>query len=242
MRSAATIAMTVMATLGLACASGPQLRDPQARIAAKRLAALPTQGRIFLVGPKAGRDTVQELDETVRQNVDDSINYRLHEHGGRAFAGAATAQLEHFAEFYHWSWGAMHDIMAERLGDVPAAHESVTEWRFPRDLRSWRPVLNSDFVLVSFILYVYRPPEIHFRTPASAFGELMEQSKDPPDSTSLTGGGSRAIACVVALDGGRIVWCNFIPNNNVKMQERPAAQSAVDLLLTDMLKLADAVP
>ena len=243
MRFAATIVLAVTTTVGLACAaSGPELRDPQARIAAKRLAALPTQGRIFLVGPKADRDADQELDETVRQNVDDSINYRLHEHGGRAFAGAATAQLEHFAEFHHWSWGAMHDIMAERLGDVPAAHKSVTEWRFPRDVRSWRPVLNSDFVLVSFILYVYRPPEIHFRTPAMAVGEMMAQSNDPPDSMSLTGGGSRVIACVVALDGGRIVWCNFIPNNSVRMQERPAAQSAVDVLLKDMLKLADGVP
>jgi hypothetical protein len=35
-----------------------------------------------------------------------------------------------------------------------------------------------------------------------------------------------------------MVWCNFIPNNSVVMQERPAAQSAVDVLLGDMLKLA----
>ena len=234
--------MALLAPLALACATRPELRDPQWRIAAKRLAALPTQGRIFVVGPKAGSDADEELSSTVRQNVDDSINYRVHQHGGRAFGSAATAQLEHFTDFYHWSWGAMHEIMAERLGNVPAAHESVSEWRFPRDLRSWRTVLNSDFVIVSFILYVYRPPEIHFRTPAMAFGELMEQSKDPPDSMSLTGGGSRAIACVVELDRGHIVWCNFIPNNSVNMQERPAAQAAVDLLLVDMLKLADSTP
>ena len=214
----------------------------RAHIAAKRLAALPTQGRIFVVGPQAGRDADADLSATVRTNVDDSINYLVHQHGGHVFGSAATAQLEHFTEFYNWSWRAMHEIVAERLGNVPAAHRSVAEWRFPGDLTSWRPVLNSDFVLVSFILYVWRPPGFHYPSPALAVGEIIKESNDPPDSTSITGASSRAIACVVAIDGGHIVWCNFIPNNSVTMQERPAAQSAVDVLLDDMLKLADSAP
>ena len=242
MRAAVTVATAALATLGLACASGPELRDPQARIAAKRLAALPTQGKIMLVGPEASRDADQELSATVRGNVDDSINYRLHQHGGHVFGSAATSRLEHFTEFYNWSWRAMHEIIAERLGKAPAAHRSVAEWRFPGDLTSWRPVLNSDFVLVSFILYVYRPPEIHGPSVAAAANRMVNEADEPADSTSLTGAGSRAIACVVAIDGGHIVWCNFIPNNSVMMQERPAAQSAVDVLLTDMLQLADGVP
>jgi len=250
MRSTVTVVVAVLATLGLACASGPELRDPQARIAAKRLAALPTQGKITVVGPEGGADADQELSTTVRKNVDDSINYLVHQHGGHVFGREATLSLEHYTEFENWSWHAMHQIIAERLGKAPAAHRSVAEWRFPGDLASWRPVLNSDFVLVSFILYTYRPPKFHPDAvllaqinPYLAMGELLvkesQQPQEPPDSTSITGAGSRAIACVVAIDGGRIVWCNFIPNNSVTMQERPAAQSAVDVLLTDMLKLAD---
>ncbi|HEY4393163.1 MAG TPA: hypothetical protein VGP64_03830 [Polyangia bacterium] len=242
MRAGVTIVTALVATLDLACVSGPQLRDPQARIAAKRLAALPTQGRIFVVGPRGGRDADKELSATVRKNVDDSINYRVHQHGGHVFGNAATAKLEHFIEFHNWSWRAMHEIVAERLGKVPAAHRSVAEWRFPGDLKSWRPVLSSDFLLVSFVLYVWRPPELQWPSLAVAIAEMAKESKDPPDSMSITGAGSRMIACVVAIDDGHIVWCNFIPNNSVTMQERPAAQSAVDVLLSDMLRLADGVP
>ncbi|HLK89477.1 MAG TPA: hypothetical protein VKZ18_06270 [Polyangia bacterium] len=227
------MAALAVGALGLGCVTGPALRDPQARISSARLAALPAQVDAFRWVPGGRRVGDHELMETVRGNVDDSINYRLGLHGARSFVSSATGRLEHFSEFYHWSWRTLHEIMAERLGDAPATHKSVAEWRFPADIASWRPVLNADFVLVSFILYGdSRDPSIRNLVFAGGAAE----------GAALTGSGSRAIACVVALNEGRVVWCNFIPNNSVVMQERPAAQSAVDLLVGDMLKLADQVP
>jgi hypothetical protein len=232
MRGRATIAAVTLATLDLACATGPALRDPQAHIAATRLAALPAALDVFVWGREGRRLSDRELTETVRGNVDESINYRLRSHGGRSFGSAATSRLEHFTDFYRWSLRTMHEIMAERLGDAPAAHRSVAEWRFPAALSSWRTALNADFVLVSFILY---------GDPGQGFSPARS---DPArgmaiEGSGLTGSGSRAIACVVALDGGRVVWCNFIPNNSVNMQQRAAAQSTVDVLLEEMLQLAD---
>jgi hypothetical protein len=235
MQARATVATTVLAALGLACTTGPELRDPRARIATTRLAALPTQAKAYVVGPRGRRISDEAFSQTVRGNVDDSINYLVHQHGGHVFGSAATARLDHFNEFYHWSWDALNEIMAERLGKESATHRSVAEWRFPRDITSWRPVLNADFALVSFFLYAYQGDDLHW--PRIDLERAMVD-----DTTSLTGAGSRAIACIVALDGGQMVWCNFIPNNSVRMQERPAAQSAVDVLLGDMLKLADGVP
>jgi hypothetical protein len=226
--------MALLVTLAPACATGRELRDPHVRIAATRLAALPTQGKIYVVGPRGRRISDEELRKAVQGNVDDSINYLLQQHGGRSFGSAATSRLDHFSEFYHWSWAAMNEILAERVGDERAIHRSVADWRFPRDITSWRPVLNADFVLVSFILYAY--PGVYPHA-----GIDVERALTP-DSLSLTESGSRAIACVVALDSGQIAWCNFIPNNSVRMQERPAAQSAVDFLLGEMLKIADGAP
>lgn len=224
--------MAVLATMLLSCTTGPELRDPRVRIAATRLAALPAQGQIFVVGPRGRKISDEELSGAVLGNVNDSINYLLHQHGGRSFGSAATARLDHFSEFYHWSWAAMNEIMAERLGNEPASHRSVAEWRFPRDITSWRPVLNAELVLVSFVLYADPGTGLH--------GPSVDLERSmTADSLSLTGAGSRAIACIVALDSGHMVWCNFIPSNSVMMQERPAAQSAVDVLLGDMLRLAD---
>jgi hypothetical protein len=225
-------ATAVLATMLLSCATGPELRDPRVRIAATRLAALPAQGQIFVVGSRGRKISDAALSGAVLGNVNDSISYLLHQHGARSFGSAATARLDRFSEFFHWSWGAMNEIMAERLGNEPAIHRSVAEWRFRHDITSWRPVLDADFVLVSFILYAAPGGGLH------GPGVDLERSMTA-DSLSLTGAGSRAIACVVALDSGQIVWCNFIPNNSVTMQERPAAQSAVDVLLGDMLKLGD---
>jgi hypothetical protein len=224
------LAMTVAAlvTLSLACVTGPALRDPQARIAPARLAALPTQVDAFTWGAQGQRVGDHELTETVRRNVDDSINYRLLQHGGRTFASAATARLDQFAAFYHWSWRAMHEIMAERSGQQPTTHRSVAEWKFPREITSWQSALKADFVLVSFVLYGTRGADFCSDRSVPFCGTAAEGS-------GLTGSGSRAIACIVALNDGRVVWCNFIPNNSVAMQERPAAQSAVDVLLGDLL-------
>ena len=235
MHSRAKVAASVLATMLLSCTTGPELRDPRARVATTRVAALPAQGQIFVVGPRGRKISDAVLSRVVLGNVNDSINYLLHQHGGRSFGSAATARLEHFTEFYHWSWDAMNEIMAERLGTEPALHRSVAEWRFPHDITSWRPVLNAEFVLVSFILYADPGQGLH------GPGVDLERSMTP-DALSLTGAGSRAIACVVAVDSGHMVWCNFIPNNSVRMQERSAAQSAVDVLLGDMLKLADGAP
>jgi hypothetical protein len=171
-----------------------------------------------------------ELTEIVKRNVDDSINYRLLPQGGHAFASAATARLEQFAEFFHWSWRAMHEIMAERLGQEPATHRSVAEWRFPRDITSWQTALNADFVLVSFVLYGTRGHD-----PEPAWMDVERSTA--AEGAGLTGSGSRAIACIVALNDGRVVWCNFIPNNSVTMEARSAAQSAVDVMLGDVLPL-----
>ena len=220
-----------LAALSLACATGPALRDLQARIAPARLAALPTQVDAFTWGPGGRHVGDHELTEIVRRNVDDSINYRLLPQGGRMFASAATARLDQFAAFYHWSWRAMHEIMAERLGQEPATHRSVAEWRFAGSISSWQPMLKADFVLVSFVLYGTRGRDF------GAAAADVERSV-AAEGSGLTGSGSRAIACIVALNDGRVVWCNFIPNNSVAMEERPAAQSAVDVLLGDVLPLA----
>lgn len=217
MRTRPTIAVMLLATLGLACAHGPSLRDPQVLIAPARVAGLPTQVNVFvwLKGGVRGYD--DDVTGDVQQNVDDSFNYALRQRGGRTFASAGTSRLVHYADFYRWSGLALKQILAELVGDYAAAHHSVTEWRYPGDLTAWRPVLNADFVLVSFFHY----------------GKRVEGSM-VADAAGLTGAGSRAIACVVALQSGRVVWCNYIPNNSVAMEERGRAQSAVDYLITGL--------
>jgi hypothetical protein len=211
------IPVAVLATLGLACAHGPSLRDPQAAITPARLAGLPTQVNVFIWLKGGARGYDEELSSAVRENVDDSFNYALKQRGGRAFASAGTSRLDHYAEFYRWTGRAMKEILAESTGDSPGAHRSVTEWRYTGDLAAWQPVLNADFVLVSFFHYSKRG-----------------RGSVAADAAGLTGSGSRAIACVVALQNGRVVWCNYIPNNSVAMEERGPAQSAVDYLLTGL--------
>jgi hypothetical protein len=66
-----------------ACAHGPALRDPQAKMATARLAGLPTQVNVFVWLAKGRRGGDGELSVTVQENVDDSVGYALSQHGGR---------------------------------------------------------------------------------------------------------------------------------------------------------------
>ena len=135
---------------------------------------------------------IQEEVAAVR-NVDNSIEQRLRPHGGRSVTAEALNGLPYASLFHDWTTKTLKQIMMERLGRAEATHQSVAEWRYNQSLTAWREELEADFVLVSMYMDGRNTAG---RSIAVAFA-----------------GGSfaarRAIACVVRMEDGRVVWCNF---------------------------------
>jgi hypothetical protein len=201
------------------CAPLPRMEDPGVRIVPARLAAFPSLGLTFMLN--VAKDPTVDTDHTIdtRKNVDDAINYRVASHGGRSFLARTVAQLEHATEFSHWSRRTLYQVIHERIEEKGPHHRSVTDWSFPESLESWRTSLSADFVLIS---QFYDGTDTLGRAALATFAGAPTAAR-------------RAIACVVRLEDGRVVWCRYVERFYSDLSSRAGAQELVDKLLGKML-------
>jgi hypothetical protein len=209
------LSILTLIVAGTGCATLPAMSDPSVQIVPGRLAAFPSYGGSFLLG-FAGPTFQGDQSVDARKNVDDAINYRLARSGGHSFLPGTVAALEHATEFFHWSHRMLSDVTLERVGsrEREHRHRSVADWRFPRNLASWRTTLSADFVLVS-MFYEGTDTVARAAMPGFAGGKAAR----------------RAISCVVQLDDGRVVWCQLVERFYSDLGSRAGAQELVDKLL-----------
>ena len=213
--------MTLAAVAGCAAVvgfAGPSM-SVGARIRSSRLAAVPAGGEIFALDADGGFVPRDELAARAAQNINDSINYRLHVHGARMFSWEDVRKLPNAHSFDEWSTQSMREIIRELLGKSQHAHASVADFRFPGDLGIWRRDLAADYLLISYFINGY---------------DARARSW-----TAAEHAARRALACVVDLSDGRIVWCRFSDNTSDLVRSRDLAQEVVDQLLEAMLARGD---
>lgn len=212
--------------LAMAGCKTPALQYPAVQVASHRLAAFPSYVKEWEYDADGKKTLDDQGAATARMNLDESIGYRVWQHGGRFVGVASIAGLEQVGDFHQWALDAMTEIGAERLGYATKKHETVGDWGFGRSLGSWRAALDADFVLVSMFLDGHNTPGRGLKV-LFVGGRLAAR---------------RGIICAVQLQSGRIVWCNFDSAVNVNFMSRSEAQSEVDHLLDEMLRKGEAVP
>ena len=237
MRSGRRWTSTLCAALAVAGCATAEMRVSSASVASRRLVALPSEGTVF--DYDLGGNKTKNPGETVtaRKNFDDAVNYRLRQHGGRAFEGAAIDGLPHAGAFRLWIVGTLKEIRAEHLGRTHETHETVGDWKFSNSLGAWRAVLDADFILVSFFTDARNPPYI---SPAVLVVGVLAVGGEAA-IRALRTDGPDTIACVVHLETSRIVWCNF-ESMKEDLTLRAGAQTDVDSLLDEMLVAGDGAP
>jgi hypothetical protein len=204
-------------SMALGCAT-PAMRDVSVKVVPERLVAVPTDG-VEWEFDAAGNQTISEEGTAAAiKNVDDSISYRLSLQGGHALEREEFEEFRWSVPFREWSQRMMREIMSERLGRSLTKHESVGEWHYGRALASFRDRLAADFLLVSMFLDGHN-------TAGRSIGVAL-------------GGGylaaRRAIACIVRLEDGRVVWCN-LTTIAWDLQQRSGAQGFANSLLLEVL-------
>jgi hypothetical protein len=212
----------VLATLA-GCGPSIVMHPPGADIVPKRLGALPTQGVEWEFDFDGNRTLQRAWTVAARTSLDDATNYQLSLHGGSFFEEDALGGLPAYERFRRWSESTLLEIMGEALGRSRDRHESVLAWGFASNLEPWRQALASDFVLISLFLDGHNSTG---RALAVAFagGKLAAQ---------------RAIACVVRLSDGRVVWCQLMEIGRWNIRKRAGAQQVVAALLEEMLAQGD---
>jgi hypothetical protein len=192
------------------------MQYPGIDVTSKRVAAMPSEGVVWDCD-FYGKETVAAEDTLkAKQNIDDSINYRVRRAGGRSFGPASVGLLDGAQAFRSWAVDTLSEIMLERIEPSARKHATVGDFRFPNDLESWRSLLDADFVLfTTFILG------------RETMGRALAVGSPTP--------AQRAIACVVHLHSRRVVWCQFddLMSNNLLVRE--GAQKEVDRLIGEML-------
>jgi len=214
----------------LACTETPALQYPQTPVVSRRVAAWPSD----VLGRK---DADPERIAKTRQNLDESITYRVHRHGGRSFEAASVEGLEHSRAFRRWTSESLRQIVAELQGSSRSHHANVGDYRFSHNLDSWRAPLDADFVLVTLVLDGPGSgvsPVLAAGALGGALGGLL--------AYSMAQQTRRVISCVVHLRDSRIVWCNFDASALNDLTVRSGAQQEVDGLLDEMLRNGDTAP
>jgi hypothetical protein len=130
-----------------------------------------------------------------------------------------------YVEFRRWGNEALDEIAAQSLRLEDFGRKSVTEWRFEGDLRPWRAILKSSYVLV-----------VRFRDAHEAV------SVEPSQEVSYAKAHAHwaAVACVVDLSDGRVDWCRVLSLRlgDVRLGDLRSpddATAAVHNLLRDVL-------
>lgn len=194
-----------------------------ARIPTSRLAAMPAIGETFSLDVDGAFISQDDMAARAAQSIDDSINYQLHAHGARMFNWDVVRKLPNAHDFVEWSAHSMEQIILELLGKSNQEHASVADFRYRGDLGIWRQTLAADYLLISYFINGYDT-----RARASSW-------------TVATHAARRALACIVNLSDGRIVWCRFTDAATESVLSRDGAQGIVDRLLEAMLVRGDRV-
>jgi hypothetical protein len=211
--------VTLAVAVAAAGCAGPSL-SVGARIPSSRLAAIPASGAIFAFDADGTFIPRDELTARAAQSIDDSINYRLHVHGARMFSWEDVRKLPDAHAFEEWSAHSMREIILELVGKSQQEHASVADFRYRGDLGIWRRDLAADYLLISYFINGYDT-----RARASSW-------------TTSEHAARRALACIVDLSDGRIVWCRFTDKTR-DVLSRDGAQEVVDQLLDAMLERGD---
>ncbi|HVU49103.1 MAG TPA: hypothetical protein VHL80_00350 [Polyangia bacterium] len=221
MRGARLLIAVVAAASG--CAS-LELHPPGAGLAPARLVGLQTTGIEWRYDFDGNRTVDKPGTVLAKSNVDDGINAQLSAHGGRFFEDTTLLDLPSYDAFRKWGESALLEIMHEVL-TRGTTHESVREWMFSPGLAGWRRPLQADFVVISLFLDGHNSAG---RALAVAFagGKLAAQ---------------RAIACVVRLQNGQIVWCQF-QTNQWNILQRAGGHALAAALLGPMFRMVERSP
>jgi hypothetical protein len=196
---------------------------PGPQVVSRRLAALPSEGLAWNWDFYGKRTIDEPGGSEARQNIDDSITYRVRRHGGHSFRAASIEGLEHAQAFRSWAVDTLAALIVERVSDAEPPRVRYADLRFSESLESWRAPLDADFVLITFFL---DGRDTQGRAFAVAVGGGYRAAQ-------------RAISCAVHLQRARIVWCNFDAKVKNNLRQRWSAQQEVDLLLGDMLGQGD---
>ncbi|HTB57836.1 MAG TPA: hypothetical protein VLC06_08180 [Polyangia bacterium] len=138
-------------------------------------------------------------------------------------ARSRAIALARLRDFVEWSARSMEEIILELLGKSQQDHASVAEFKYRGDLRIWSRSLAADYLLISYFVNGYD-------TRARATSR-----------TATEHAARRALACIVDLGDGRIVWCRFTDAQTDFVLSRDGAQEVVDRLLDAMLARGDRV-
>jgi hypothetical protein len=214
--------MTLAAAAAVAGCAGPSM-SIGARIPTSRLAAMPAIGETFEYGVDGTLRPRDDMAARAAETINDSINYRLHVHGARMFTWDVIRTLPNEHDFVEWSAHSMEQIILELLGKSARDHASVADFRYRADLSTWRRSLAADYLLISYFINGYDT-----RARASSW-------------TATEHAARRALACIVQLSDGRIVWCWFTDAQTDVVLTRDGAQEVVDRLLEAMLARGDRV-
>jgi hypothetical protein len=220
--------------LALAACMHLKTRDPSVYIPPKRLAGFRPFVTSFLIDGKGRKVEQPERESDAEDSLDESINYRLSTKGGLYPDPAALPRLEQYVSVRTWAKQALEEIVneefAQRDGRKPR-HLAVHEWSYPGgSLRSWRTILGADFLLVSLFLDGAKTTGLWVAEgitgwtliPGYPYGE--------------------GVACVVDLEDGRIVWCDFVNTKTLEMRTRQGAQTAVDRVTASLFAMSPSAP
>jgi len=201
----------------MGCGPAIAMRVSDVHIAPKRVAVM--QADVILKRLDASSQLTFMPDWS--QEAADNVNAALKDYA--AWLGAPIFRCPNGKDvlvpcdvFREWSNQALIEISRASAGDDSLRKKSVSDWRFPRGMDSWRKPLNANFVLVTAIRGSYETPGM---SALQLSGAWMLHSKQT------------AIACVLDLRDGRIIRCETRVTQNADLLSPKGAQALVDGLL-----------
>ena len=202
---------------------GPALatRIPDVRIAPGQLVAGPASVSVFEFGADGSLTSRPDWTGDAAQNVDAAVAARVTVNGGRTFVPEDVAHTDvPYGDFRRWASGALQEIAGALAGTRASAHRSVSDWRYPQSLSTWRAALRADFVLA--VLF------------ADAYEAARQGAAAAPPAAAAYRAAQTGIACVVSLGDGRIVWCATARAAFGDLRAAEPARAAVGAIVTEL--------
>jgi hypothetical protein len=192
------------------CAPAFQVRASGAPKDCKRIAAAPVVVSVVEFDGGGNLKPRADWSYDATANVDGAVTARVKGAGGRAFVPADVAHTDVTSDdFRHWSSATLQEIAGKIAGTKSSPQRSVTDWRFPQSLTTWRAALGADFVLTVLFIDAYEP--------AGA----------PGSATSRYDAAQTGIACLVDLADGRVVACETSTHRFGDLRTAEPARAAV---------------
>ena len=212
-----------------ACAPAFSTRTADVRIAPGRLAVGPAIVSVVEFDGNGNLAPRADWAAAAAQNVDAAVVARVGANGGRIFVPADVAHTDvPYGDFRHWSSGALQEIAGKLDGSRASAHRSVTDWRYPQSLTTWRAALAVDFVLAVLFVDAYE-------SGGSAAAAAAPAAPEPARYRAAQTG----IACAVDLSDGRIVWCETARAAFGDLRTPDAARRAVVAIVAELCPKGD---